>query len=157
LAEQFSLFADKSRGPEGLRYAEDFVSPTLGKALIGQIAALPLQPFQFGQYEGKRRVASFGFRYDYTLRRLQEADPIPEWLSRTIEKVETFGGRTTRVGQVLCTEYDVGVGIGWHRDKPHFDTCSACRLVLHASSGFEDPPARSGNASRWRPGLVQST
>ena len=26
-----------------------------------------------------------------------------------------------RIRQVLCTEYDVGVGIGWHRDKPHFD------------------------------------
>jgi hypothetical protein len=25
---------------------------------------LPLQPFQFGAFEGKRRSASFGFRYD---------------------------------------------------------------------------------------------
>ena len=25
------------------------------------------------------------------------------------------------VRQALCTDYDVGVGIGWHRDKPHFD------------------------------------
>jgi hypothetical protein len=100
LPEQFSLFADKMSGPEGLRYAEEFVSPAVEKILIGHIAALPLQPFQFGQYEGKRRVASFGFRYDYTTRRL------------------AFGGPGTRMGQVLCTEYDVGVGIGWHRDKP---------------------------------------
>jgi alkylated DNA repair dioxygenase AlkB len=157
LAEQFSLFADKSRGPEGLRYAEDFVSPTLEKALIGQIAALPLQPFQFGQYEGKRRVASFGFRYDYTLRRLQEADPIPEWLSRTIEKVETFGGRTTRVGQVLCTEYDVGVGIGWHRDKPHFDKVFGLSLGSACKFRFRRPNTPNGNGSRWRLGHVQST
>jgi hypothetical protein len=37
------------------------VSPAAEKTLIGHIAALPLQPFQFGRYEGKRRVASLGF------------------------------------------------------------------------------------------------
>src|ERR1700692_1133981 len=114
LTEQLAFFPGPASEPAGLRYTPGLVPPEAKQALIRHIAALPLQPFQFGQYEGKRRVASFGFRYDYTLRRLQEADPIPEWLSRTIEKVETFGGRTTRVGQVLCTEYDVGVGIGWH-------------------------------------------
>jgi hypothetical protein len=85
LPEQFSLFADRLSGPEGLRYAEEFVSPAAEKTLIGHIAVLPLQPFKFGQYEGKRRVASFGFRYDYTMRRLEEADPIPEWLGSIIE------------------------------------------------------------------------
>src|SRR5580700_10235650 len=140
LPEQFSLFADRLSGPEGLRYAEEFVSPTAEETLIGHIAALPLQPFQFGQYEGKRRVASFGFRYDYTMRRLEEADPIPEWLTSIIEKVEAFGGRGTRIGQVLCTEYDVGVGIGWHRDKPQFDRVfglslgSACKFRFRRSA-----------------------
>jgi hypothetical protein len=100
LPEQFSLFADRLSGPEGLRYAEEFVSPAAEKTLIGHIAALPLQPFQFGRYEGKRRVASFGFRYDYTMRRLEEADPIPEWLGSIIEKVEAFGGRGTRINRV---------------------------------------------------------
>ena len=32
-----------------------------------------------------------------------------------------MAGRRRKFAQVLCTEYDVGVGIGWHRDKPHFD------------------------------------
>jgi alkylated DNA repair dioxygenase AlkB len=121
LSGQFSLFADNSRVPEGLRYATDFVSFAAEQELIAQIASLPLQPFQFGPYEGKRRVASFGYRYDYTLRRLQEADPIPQWLIPLIARVEDFDGAETRVRQVLCTEYDTGVGIGWHRDKPHFD------------------------------------
>ena len=107
--------------PEGLRYVAEFISPDLEDDLIGRISALPLQPFQFGAYEGKRRVASFGFRYDGTLRRLQDGEPIPAWLSPVIDRVETFGGPSTRIGQVLCTEYDTGVGIGWHRDKPHYD------------------------------------
>jgi alkylated DNA repair dioxygenase AlkB len=139
LPEQFSLFADRLSGPEGLRYAEEFVSPATEKALIGQIAALPLQPFQFGQYEGKRRVASFGFRYDYTMRRLEQADPIPAWLSSIIEKAEAFGGRGTRIGQVLCTEYDVGVGIGWHRDKPHFDRVFGLSLGSACKFRFRRP------------------
>jgi alkylated DNA repair dioxygenase AlkB len=134
VSEQFSLFADENAGPEGLRHADHFVSPALEQSLIREIAVLPLTPFQFGQYEGKRRVASFGFSYDYTLRCLTEAEPIPRWLSDVVPKVEAFGGPGTRIQQVLCTEYDVGVGIGWHRDKPHFDRIfglslgSTCKL-----------------------------
>ena len=139
MPEQFKLFAAKPSEPEGLRYAEEFVSPAVEKTLVGHIAALQLQPFQFGQYEGKRRVASFGFRYDYTIRRLEEADPIPEWLSPIIEKVEAFGGPETRIGQVLCTEYDVGVGIGWHRDKPHFDRVFGLSLESGCKFRFRRP------------------
>ena len=107
--------------------------------MIGHIATLPLQPFQFGAYEGKRRVASFGFRYDYTLKRLQEADPMPSWLVRLIGSVEAFGGPSIKIQQVLCTEYDVGVGIGWHRDKPHFDRIFGLSLGAPCKFRFRRP------------------
>jgi alkylated DNA repair dioxygenase AlkB len=141
LAEQLPLFADQSPAPEGLRYAIGFVSPAIEQNLMARIAELPLQPFQFGQFEGKRRVASFGYRYDYTLRRLRDADPIPEWLAPLIERVEAFGGVGTRIAQILCTEYDTGVGIGWHRDKPQFDQIfglslgSACKFRFRRPAG----------------------
>jgi alkylated DNA repair dioxygenase AlkB len=86
-------------------------------------------------------VASFGFSYDYSLRRLQEAAPIPGWLAPVIARVERFGGPSTQIRQVLCTEYDTGVGIGWHRDKPHFDRVfglslgSPCRLRFRRAAG----------------------
>jgi alkylated DNA repair dioxygenase AlkB len=139
LSEQLAFFANASPEPEGLRYAAEFVSPGTEQELIARIAALPLQPFQFGQYEGKRRVVSFGFRYDYTLRRLQEAEPIPDWLGPVIEQVEAFGGPETRIRQVLCTEYDVGVGIGWHRDKPHFDRVLGLSLGSACKFRFRRP------------------
>src|SRR5436305_968383 len=83
--------------------------------LISRIAQLPLQPFQFGAFEGKRRVAWFGYRYDYTAKRLADAGPIPDWLTSVISSVEKFGDLpSASVRQILCTEYDVGVGIGWH-------------------------------------------
>jgi alkylated DNA repair dioxygenase AlkB len=107
--------------PEGLRYVGNFVSAAMEEELISRIQALPLQSFQFGQFEGKRKVASFGYRYDYELRQLQKAEPIPSWLSDIVTRVEAFGGSDTRIRQILCTEYDAGVGIGWHRDKRHFD------------------------------------
>lgn len=137
--QQLPLFADQSPAPEGLRYATDFVSPAIERNLMTRIAQLPLQPFQFGQYEGKRRVASFGFRYDYTSRRLQDADPIPEWLAPLIERVAAFGGAGVRIGQILCTEYDSGVGIGWHRDKPHFDQIFGLSLGSPCKFRFRRP------------------
>jgi alkylated DNA repair dioxygenase AlkB len=141
LSEQLAFLVTSSLEPEGLRYAPEFVSPAAEHELIARVAALPLLPFQFGQYEGKRRVASFGFKYDYGLRRLQDADPIPDWLAPIIAKVESFGGASTQIRQVLCTEYDTGVGIGWHRDKPHFDRVfglslgSACKFRFRKSVG----------------------
>jgi alkylated DNA repair dioxygenase AlkB len=141
LSEQLAFFAPSSLEPEGLRYQPEFVTPKTEQELIARIAALPLRPFQFGQYEGKRRVASFGFSYDYSLRRLQDAEPIPDWLAPVIARVETFGGASTQIRQVLCTEYDVGVGIGWHRDKPHFDRVfglslgSACKFRFRKAAG----------------------
>ena len=141
MSQQFALFESSPLQPEGLRYADDFVPPSIEEKLIAEIEALPLQPFQFGQFEGKRRIASFGFRYDYGLRQLQQADPIPSWLSDVVGHVEPFGGAGTRIRQILCTEYDVGVGIGWHRDKPHFDRIfglslgSACKFRFRKSAG----------------------
>jgi alkylated DNA repair dioxygenase AlkB len=142
LTEQLALFDDNSAAssaPEGLRYAADFISPELERDLIARIGALPLQPFQFGQYQCKRRVASFGFRYDYTERRLREADSMPDWLRPLIERVETFGGPGTGIAQVLCTEYDTGVGIGWHRDKPQFERIFGLSLGSPCKFRFRRP------------------
>ncbi|MGA7999099.1 MAG: alpha-ketoglutarate-dependent dioxygenase AlkB [Bradyrhizobium sp.] len=141
MSEQLALFSNLSGEPEGLQYTADFVSAETEQKLIGRISALPLKPFQFGQYEGKRRVVSFGFGYDHTLRRLREAEPIPDWLDPVLAQVEAFGGPETRIRQVLCTEYDTGVGIGWHRDKPPFDRVfglslgSACKFRFRRAAG----------------------
>ena len=45
------------------------------------------------------------------------------------------------VRQILCTEYEAGVGIGWHRDKPQFDRIyglslgSDCRFRFRRKAG----------------------
>jgi alkylated DNA repair dioxygenase AlkB len=139
--EQTDLFDQSADRPEGLRYSPDFISVREEQDLIAAISSLPLTPFQFGRFEGKRKVASFGFQYDYTLRRLKEAAPLPHWLDDIVDRVEEFGGPNTRICQALCTEYDVGTGIGWHRDKPHFDLVfglslgAACKLRFRRKQG----------------------
>jgi alkylated DNA repair dioxygenase AlkB len=143
VSEQLALFDKVRAEPEGLRYAADFVSPAIEGELIQCIRTLPLQPFQFGQFEGKRRVASFGFRYDYDQRQLKRAEPIPAWLAEVVASVETFGGPGTRIRQVLCTEYGVGVGIGWHRDKPHFDRIFGLSLGAACKFRFRRPAGKS--------------
>jgi alkylated DNA repair dioxygenase AlkB len=142
LASQRTLFADERARPAGLRYQSAFVSPAEEQALIGQISALPLAPFQFGIYEGKRRVVFFGTRYDFTHQKLEKADDLPDWLLPLAARVEAFGTLPAgRIRHALCTEYDVGAGIGWHRDKKHFDQVfgvslgSACKFRFRRRAG----------------------
>jgi alkylated DNA repair dioxygenase AlkB len=157
VSEQFALFETTAALSDGLRSAVDFASSEIEQQLVSKIRDLPLEPFQFGQFEGRRRVASFGFRYDYALRQLQQSEPIPAWLDEIVTKIEAFGGPDTRIQQVLCTEYDVGVGIGWHRDKPHFDGFSAFRLDPPVNCGSANLPASLGTGSRWMPIRARST
>ncbi|MBV8697809.1 MAG: alpha-ketoglutarate-dependent dioxygenase AlkB, partial [Bradyrhizobium sp.] len=108
---QLALFDDQATGPNGLRYVSEFISPEMEQELIARIARLPLKPFQFGAFEGHRQVKSFGFRYDYTLQKLTESDPIPDWLQAVARDVEHFDRLPAgSIRQVLCTDYDVGVG-----------------------------------------------
>lgn len=135
MCEQLALFSRESAGPLGLRYQTDFISEDEETGLIARIRELPLAPFQFGAFEGKRRVASFGWRFDYSVQRLEQADKLPAWITPFLPRIEAFASLPSRtVRQVLCTEYDQGVGIGWHRDKLHFDLifglslASACKF-----------------------------
>ena len=140
--EQLTLFASETAAPDGLRYQPDFISNAEETELIARIRELPLTPFQFGAFEGKRRVVSFGWRYHYFQQKLEQADELPAWLSPFIARVESFAGLpVSTVRQVLCTEYEKGVGIGWHRDKPQFgqifglSLASACRFRFRRKAG----------------------
>jgi alkylated DNA repair dioxygenase AlkB len=128
--EQLSFFSDSSPAPEGLRYQPNFISEADERELLARIRLLPLEPFQFGAFEGKRRVASFGWRYDYGQQKLKQAEDLPPWIGPLVAMVETWAGLpTTAIRQVLFTEYDIGAGIGWHRDKPHFEQVFGLSLV----------------------------
>ena len=138
---QLALFSDDKR-PIGLRYQSDFISEEEERALIGHFGSLPLAPFQFGAFEGKRRVASFGWRYDFLDQRLHAAEPLPAWIMPAATRAEAFAALPTgAIQHVLFTEYEKGVGIGWHRDKADFDLVfglslgSPCKFRFRRKAG----------------------
>ena len=142
MSEQLALFSDGAAAPRGLRYQPSFITAQSEHELIAQIRALPLAPFQFGAFEGKRRVASFGWRYDYNQHKLEQAEDLPAWIAPLIVKVQAFAGLpAASIRQVLFTQYEQGTGIGWHRDKPHFDQvfglslASACKFRFRRKTG----------------------
>src|SRR5262249_40371476 len=66
--------------PEGFEYREDFVSGAEETELVSHIARLELREFEFHGYFGKRRVTSFGLRYDFNDMAVHEAAEIPDSL-----------------------------------------------------------------------------
>lgn len=117
---QPDLFA-RAQEPEGFLYRPDMLAPGQAALLVAQFKALPLVPFEFHGYTGKRRVLSFGWRYDYTRREAQRSDPLPDFL-RPLREAAADLAKTAEGAfeQALVTEYSQGAGIGWHRDKAVF-------------------------------------
>jgi alkylated DNA repair dioxygenase AlkB len=107
--------------PEGFRYGPELIGPADEDRIISRVRELPFRDFEFHGYTGKRRVVSFGWRYDFSGRRLQKAGDIPDYLLGLREVAASFGGMEPQELQhVLVTEYSSGAGIGWHRDKAVF-------------------------------------
>jgi len=120
---QFSLFeAPAPAGPEGLRYQSELLSAEEERALIAEIEPLGFKPFEFQGFLGKRRVVSFGWRYDFNERGMEPTDPPPPWLDAVRARAAAFAGvEREALEHVLLTEYAPGAPIGWHRDRPEFD------------------------------------
>ncbi len=138
---QPSLFAEPDL-PPGFLYREDLLSAAEERDFAARFAALPFQPFEFHGYLGKRRIVSYGFKYDYSGRALRESDPVPDFLFPLRERAAAFAGvEAERLEQALVTEYAPGAGIGWHRDKPMFEDVVAlsflapCMLRLRRKDG----------------------
>ena len=66
--------------PPGLLYCVDVITPEDERCLLDRIANLPFKEFQFHGFEGKRRVVSFGWCYDFGDHKALPADPIPDFL-----------------------------------------------------------------------------
>jgi alkylated DNA repair dioxygenase AlkB len=144
-AVQRSLFDKQELAPSGLGYWPEFVSAAEERLLVERIAELNLAPFQFGAYEGKRRVVSFGWSYDFSRRHLAPAAPPPSWIAPFASRVEAFGSlKPGAIGHILITEYAPGAAIGWHRDKKDFDLVFGLSLAAACPFRF-----RRKSGKRW--------
>lgn len=112
------LFTVPAHTLEGFRYQSELIDAQQERALIAELERLNLSAFQFHGFEGKRRVASFGWRYDFNGGRLQESE-IPAFLLRQTVAA-CFKLQPLALQQVLLTHYPAGATIGWHKDRPVF-------------------------------------
>src|SRR5687768_2271065 len=94
------------RLPEGMRYQEEFLSTDEEASLVSLIAALPLAPMKYRQYTALRRVVSYGGQYDFSAQKLNEAEPLPDWLVPWRERAGAWAGiAPERFTQALIAEY----------------------------------------------------
>jgi alkylated DNA repair dioxygenase AlkB len=127
--EQLALFQPQSM-PAGFRYAPDLIDAGEEARLVAAFADLPFKEFAFHGFLGKRRVVSFGFRYDFNGGGLTETEPVPSFLKPVRERAAAFAGLAPdRLQHVLITEYRPGAAIGWHRDRAIFGDVIGVSLV----------------------------
>ncbi|HEY1983634.1 MAG TPA: alpha-ketoglutarate-dependent dioxygenase AlkB [Xanthobacteraceae bacterium] len=120
--------------PAGFRYAPDAIGVAEETRLVGALFDLPFKEFEFHGFLGKRRVVSFGFRYDFNGSGLKTAEPMPPFLLALRERAAVFAGLAPdRLQHALITEYRAGAAIGWHRDRPHYDNVIGLSLLSPCS------------------------
>jgi len=140
--DQLSMFGGGPSLPSGFRYERELITRDEEGALLEDIRRLPFREFEFHGFTGKRRVVSFGWRYDFSDRSLEKTNDIPEFLLPVREKAASFADlKAEELQHVLVTEYSEGAAIGWHRDKAVFgdvigiSLLSACTFRLRKKSG----------------------
>lgn len=123
--------------PEGLRYQPALISSSDEAALVLHVRDLPFREFEFHGYLGKRRVVSFGWKYDFGSQQLQKAEEIPDYLASLRALAALFANlEPDAFEQVLVTEYANGAGIGWHRDKAVFGQVVGISLLAPCTLRF---------------------
>jgi alkylated DNA repair dioxygenase AlkB len=143
---QLYLFEPRDSLPEGFQYQPELLTEEEEGELIDRFRDLPFKEYEFHGFLGKRRVVSFGWKYDFNTGKLQGSDPIPEFIVPICEKAAAFAAIDPQtIAHVLVTEYSAGTAIGWHKDRPHFEDvigislASECvfRLRRKASSSWQ--------------------
>jgi alkylated DNA repair dioxygenase AlkB len=164
---QAALFGDAPALPEGFVFQLDFITVEEERALLDAITRLPLAEAKYKQYTARRRIAYFGFGYDFVSNRLAEAPAAPAFLAPLRAKVAAWMEVPPEgLGQALVTEYRPGTPLGWHRDAPDYDRVAGvslggwARMRLRRHPQGEEAPLslnlaprsayQMNGAARWR-------
>jgi alkylated DNA repair dioxygenase AlkB len=145
---QQDLFSATPRLPDGFRYQEEFLDPAEETTLLAAIRELPLEHAQYKAYSARRRVASFGGRYDFSNNELLTAAPMPQWLLPLRERAARWAAlEADHIDHALVAEYAAGTPLGWHRDVPDFEAVVGVSLAGWCRMRFRRyPPPTPGRA-----------
>jgi alkylated DNA repair dioxygenase AlkB len=112
------------------------------QTLLRLVKDLPFREFEFRGFVGKRRIVSFGWRYDFDGGGLTKTEDMPEFLSAIRVRAESFAQMPPgQLQQALITEYSPGAAIGWHKDRSVFgdvvgiSLLSVCSFRLRLKAG----------------------
>lgn len=143
-ARQADFFGASPALPDGFRYEPEAISAQQERQLIARFATLPFKEFEFQGFLGKRRTVSYGWRYDFNGGGLGRTDDMPAFLLPVREAAARLAGLTPAdLQQALLIEYPPGAQIGWHKDRPVFDTVvgisllSSCTFRLRRRDGMK--------------------
>ena len=120
--------------PDGFRYQPDVITADVQSDLLREIGLLPLKPFEFHGFEGRRRVISYGWKYDFDTDQVSRVTDIPPFLLPVRRFAAAFVGiDPERLQQALVTEYAPGAPIGWHKDKKVFGRVVGVSLLSNCT------------------------
>ena len=165
--QQAELFGDAPALPEGFVFRPEFIMPQDEQRLLDAIAGLKLEAAKYKQYTARRRIAYFGFGYDFVSNRLGEAPAAPAFLAPLRARVAAWMELPPEaLEQALVTEYRPGTPLGWHRDAPDFGRVAgvslggSARMRLRKYPRGDDEPIsldlaprsayQMNGAARWR-------
>ena len=121
----------------GLVQADAIVTPDEEQVLIASIDAVGLSPFRFHglAWQAPDRIVRLELRFGTA--RFAPTEPFPAWLLPLRGKAARFAGQAPEdLVQALLIRYDVGAGIGWHRDRPVFEHVVGISLGAPATMRF---------------------
>ncbi len=144
------LFDTGAHLPNGLIYRPDFLTHAEEDILLAHIENLPLKhPIYDDEYEAKRRVKGFGWKYDFEKKKLIPGAPLPSFLAIHARKIAKWMDiPSSRVVHALVTEYTPGTAIGWHTDTEEFEHVVGISLSGWARMRFRKTNFRSLNRTR---------
>jgi len=143
---QNALFPAAPTSPQGFAYQRHFLTTAEETELITLIQSLPFKAAEYREWTAKRRIVSFGGRYDFTHHELHPAPPIPQELGPLRERVAQWSGIPAGEFQhAMVAEYQPGTPLGWHRDVPNFEVIVGVSLGGDARMRLRHYPPRKGD------------
>jgi alkylated DNA repair dioxygenase AlkB len=134
----------------GWTYCEQFLTLAHEATLLAAIRTLSFQNAQYKEWSARRRIVSFGGRYDFSRNELNPAPPIPPFLYPLRQQVADWSGiAEAKFHHAMIAEYHPGTPLGWHRDVPLFEEVVGISLLGSARLRFRPYPPQPGQRTMF--------
>jgi alkylated DNA repair dioxygenase AlkB len=132
-----------------MSYKTALIAPAEEHRLLESIGGLPFREAQYKEWNARRRIVSYGGRYDFDSNTLRDAEPLPSFLYPLRERIAAFADiPAADFTHALINEYAPGTPLGWHRDAPVYGTVAGVSLAGMGRMRLRPYPPRAGTSAR---------